>query len=118
MQTSIPQRLTVRHGYVAPPVVEEAGAIQTFHDAMTASAEAYRRIAEQAPAVAPYIVTHAHLVRLLAKMNLRECYHLLKLRSAKQAHFTIREVAIQALNELRRVHPQLIKHIRLRDALD
>ncbi len=73
MQTSIPQRPTVRHGYVVPPVVEEAGAAQAFREAMTASAEAYRRIAEQAPAIAPYIVTHAHLVRLLAKMNLREC---------------------------------------------
>jgi len=118
MQTSIPQMLTVRHGYVVPPVVAEAGAKPDFHTAMAASAEAHRRIAERSPAVAAYVVTHAHLVRLLAKMNLRECYHLLKLRSAKQAHFTIREVAIQALAEVRRVHPLLVQYIRLRDPVE
>jgi thymidylate synthase ThyX len=115
MQTTIPQRLEVSRGYVAPFVVEEAGAMDLFREAMATADLAYRRLAEEFPSVAEYVVTHAHKRRLLAKMNLRECYHLLKLRSAAQAHFTIREIALKCLHELRRVHPLLIKFIHLRD---
>ncbi len=115
MQTTIPQRLEISRGYVTPFVVEEAGAAGLFHEAMAKADRAYLRLAEEFPAVAEYVVTHAHKRRLLAKMNLRECYHLLKLRSAEQAHFTIREIALKCLDELRRVHPLLIKFIQLRD---
>jgi thymidylate synthase ThyX len=115
MQTTIPQRLEVSRGYVSPFVVEEAGAADLFHEAMATADRAYARLAEESPDLAEYVVTHAHKRRLLAKMNLRECYHLLKLRSAEQAHFTIREIALKCLDELRRVHPLLINFIQLRD---
>ncbi|MSQ40150.1 MAG: FAD-dependent thymidylate synthase [Dehalococcoidia bacterium] len=115
MQTYLPQPLTVEHGYLTPALFYEAGLEEPFHEAMEVSARAYRRVASALPTVAQYLVTHAHKRRVLAKMNLRECYHLFKLRTQPTAHFTIIAVAQAALEEARRVHPLLFRHLRLRE---
>ena len=47
---------------------------------------------------------------MITRMNLRECYHLLKLRTSPQAHASIREPMNQALTALREVHPPLFDH--------
>ena len=108
MQTYLPQPLTVERGYVAPPLLAEAGAAGLFEEAMGMAARAHVRMAELSPAGASYVVTHAHNRRLLVKINLRECYHLLKLRTAAQAHFTIRELCKQILERIEEKHPLLI----------
>lgn len=116
MQTYLPQRLTTAHGYILPPLVAEAGAAPEFAEAMERVARLHAALAEEvSAAVAEHMVTHAHNRRLLAQMNLREAYHLFKLRSAENAHFTIREISRQALVEITRVHPLLIKFIKLRE---
>ncbi len=115
MQTYIEQPFTPYRGYIVPTLVRDAKVQPLFDEAMELSAMAFRAIDGAVPAVAPYVLTHAHQRRLIAKFNLREAYHLLKLRGSPQAHYTIREVALQALAEIERVHPTLIKFIRLRD---
>ena len=115
MQTTVPQPLTVVNGYVMPPLVEAAGVGRQFHEAMETVHSAYRSLSEVSPTVAQYVVTHAHLRRVIAKMNLRECYHLFKLRGSPQAHFTIRDVVLQARDRVREVHPLLLKYIRMRE---
>ncbi len=115
MQTYLPQPLTAREGYIVPPLVAEAGAEPDFRRAMATVATVYEELLAVSQPVAAHVVTHAHLRRLLASLNLRECYHLLKLRTAEQAHFTIREVAGQMLEHLQRVHPLLLQRIHLRD---
>ena len=49
------------------------------------------------------------------RISLRECFHLIKLRSAKEAHFTIQDIARQMLAEIEEVHPELISYIKLRE---
>ena len=90
MQTYLAQPATVDLGYIVPDIVLEAGLEQQFRDAMDAAAEGYHRVAGSSHDVASYLVTHAHLRRVLSKLNLRECYHLFKLRTSPQAHFTLR----------------------------
>ncbi|MDE2860008.1 MAG: FAD-dependent thymidylate synthase [Chloroflexota bacterium] len=114
MQTYLPQPATVDLGYIVPEIVVEAGLERRFRDAMDAAAEGYHRIAEVSPDVAAYLVTHAHLRRVLSKLNLRECYHLFKLRTSPQAHFTLRRVMQQALDLARERHPLLFRYLRLR----
>ena len=65
---------------------------------------------EVSPVVAQYIVTHAHNRRLLSKLNLRECYHLFKLRTSPMAHESIREPMLEALRLVSEVHPQFFRH--------
>ena len=114
MQTYLPQPATVDLGYIVPEIVVEAGLEQRFRDAMDTAREAYHRIAGASPDVAAYVVTHAHLRRVLSKLNLRECYHLFKLRTSPQAHFTLRRVMQQALDLARERHPLLFRYLRLR----
>ena len=115
MQTYLAQPATVALGYVVPDVVREAGLEQPFRDAMETARQGHNRIAEASPDVAAYLVTHAHLRRVLSKLNLRECYHLFKLRTGPQAHFTIRRVMRQARDLARERHPLLFKYLRLRE---
>ncbi|MCL0044172.1 FAD-dependent thymidylate synthase, partial [Dehalococcoidia bacterium] len=76
MQTYIAQPMTVDHGYVVPPLVIEAELLEEFQATLHMAEVAYRALQAEFPDVAPYLVTHAHKRRVLAKLNLRECYHL------------------------------------------
>ena len=114
MQTYLAQPATVDLGYIVPDIVLEAGLERQFRDAMDAAAEGYHRVAGSSADVAAYLVTHAHLRRVLSKLNLRECYHLFKLRTSPQAHFTLRRVMQQALDLASERHPLLFRYLRLR----
>ena len=118
MQTYIPQPLTVANGYVTPPLIQRAGLEQQFRTAIAKAEEAYHTVARDVPAVAPYLVTHAHKRRVLSKMNLRECYHLFQLRTQSQAHFSIREPIEQAMRLAVGAQPELFRHMRLRSYPD
>ncbi len=114
MQSYIPQPLTLDVGYVTPELVLDAGLGGQYTAAIDLAAEAFARVGEGFPEVAQYLATHAHRRRVLAKMNLRECYHLFKLRTQPQAHFSIREPMLRALELVSEVHPRLFRYIRLR----
>ena len=114
MQTYIPQPLTVANGYLTPPLLESAGLKGEFVEAMELAGKAFREVSEVSPVAAQYLVTHAHKRRVLAKMNLRECYHLFKLRTQPQAHFSIREPIEEAMRLAVDAHPNLFEHLRLR----
>ena len=115
MQTYLPQPLTVANGYLIPPLLEEAGLGGRFVEAMERVNDAFRSIHRVSPVVAQYVVTHAHKRRLLAKMNLRECYHLFKLRTQPQAHFSIRGSMEEAMKLAVQIHPALFRFLRLRE---
>ncbi len=116
MQTYLPQMLTATHGFRIPSVIAEAGLEGPFAEAVGAAEAAYHKMRQEvSPTVAQYVVTHAHNRRLLSKMNLRECYHLFKLRTSASAHESIREPMLEALRLVREVHPRLFTHLRLRD---
>jgi thymidylate synthase ThyX len=114
MQTYIAQPLTVSNGYVMPPLFERAGLGAMFEEAMQKVETSFNKLAQEHPRVAGYLVTHAHKRRVLSKMNLRECYHLFKLRTQPTAHFTLREVVGKAMELARKEHPLLFKYLRLR----
>ena len=114
MQTYIPQPLTVANGYLTPPLLEGAGLKGEFVEAMEMAGKGFREVSEVSPVAAQYLVTHAHKRRVLVKMNLRECYHLFKLRTQPQAHFSIREPIEEAMRLAVDAHPHLFEHLRLR----
>jgi len=115
MMSYVPQPLTVAHRYRVPYLVAEAGLSGRFEKAIGQAEEAYREVFRHSPPAAQYLVTHAHYRRVLAKMNLRECYHLFKLRTSELAHFSIRRPVLQAMKLAVEVHPELFRHLRLRD---
>ena len=116
MQTYIPQPLTVRHGVRVPSVIAESGLEGLFAEATEEAERTFHRMREVvSPEVAQYVVTHAHNCRVLSRLNLRECYHLFKLRTSPMAHESIREPMNAALDLAKEKHPQLFRHLQLRD---
>ena len=115
MQSYFPQLLTVVHGYRVPSVIEEAGLAGDFNAAIGTAEEVFWKLHAVSPVVAQYLVTHAHNRRVLSKLNLRECFHLFKLRTSTMAHFSIQEPALEALRLAVEVHPHFFRRLQLRD---
>lgn len=118
MMSYVPQPLTVIHSYRTPELVVQAGLEGQFQEAMGVSEDAFRGLGKEQPLAAQYLVTHAHYQRVLAKLNVRECFHLFKLRTSRLAHFAIREPVIQAMKLVVETHPGLFRHLSLRDYPD
>jgi len=115
MQTYLPQPLTVSHGFRTPSVIADAGQEGLFGDAMAKAEGVFLKIRDEvSPAAAQYAVTHAHNRRVIAKLNLRECYHLFKLRTSPMAHESIRLPMLKALDLAAEAHPSLFRYLQLR----
>ncbi len=118
MQSYVPQPLTVAHGTLVPALITRAGLQDRFDRAVQEAEEGFWRVRESHPSVAPYLVTHAHKRRILTKVNARECFHLFKLRTQGQAHFSIRQAMDKALKLAVETHPWLFRHLPLRKRPD
>ena len=115
MMTQTPQRLTAELGYAVPKLVTQAGFEAPYRDAMERAAAAYRTLAVWNPEVAAYIVPNGFGRRVLLTLNLREAFHFCELRSAANAHFSIRRLALQLAETLRETYPLLAPYLRLPD---
>jgi hypothetical protein len=89
------QRLTPRHGYVRPAVLDDAGVAGHFDEAMHRSAELHDALVGDFPEQAGYAVALAYRLRFVLHMNAREAMHLIELRSGVQGHPSYRFVAQQ-----------------------
>jgi hypothetical protein len=115
MMTQTPQRLTTRLGYATPLLITEAGFGSQYEEAMESAARMYEKLYEFNPAVAQYVVPNGYNRRVLAEFNLREAFAFCQLRSAANAHFSIRRVAQKIYEEIARVHPLLTKYMKLHE---
>jgi thymidylate synthase ThyX len=118
LMTQTPQRLTAELGYAVPRLFAEAGIESEYHAAMQSAAETYRSLAAWNPDVAAYVVPNGFKRRVLMTFNLRQAYHLIELRSAANAHFAMRRVALRMADEIRRASPLLASWLRLPDGID
>ncbi len=118
MQSYFPQNLNVNLGCKVPGLLIEAGLENEFRSAMQMSEKGFNDVVQVSPPAAQYLVTHGHYRRVLTKMNLRECYHLFKLRSSRDAHESIREPTLEAMRLAVEAQPQLFRWLRLREYPD
>jgi thymidylate synthase ThyX len=107
MMTQTPQRLTARLGYAVPRRIDAAGAGAVYRAAMDSAGEMYERLAAVDPHLAAYVVPNGYNRRVLLQMNLRSAFHFCRLRSASNAHFSVRRVAQRMAEEIKRVAPAL-----------
>ena len=100
MQTVMTQQPSPALGYTVPPLIQDAGLEEEFRNTMTMAEETHSLIDAKFPQAAPYVLTHAHHRRMITRVNLRECYHMLKLRTPPQAHAAIGGPLNDALSDL------------------
>ena len=115
MMTQTPQRLSTRLGYTIPLLVTKSGFGSRYEAAMQSAMRTYEKLAAFNPDVAQYIVPNGFNRRVLAQFNLREAFAFCQLRTAANAHYSIRRVAQKMYEEISRVHPLLTKYMKLRD---
>jgi hypothetical protein len=111
MLTQTPQRLTARLGYAVPRRIDAAGAGDAYRSVMDAAAAIYERLAAIDPHLAAYVVPNGFNRRVLLDMNLRSAFHFCRLRSAPNAHFSVRRAAQRIAEEVQRVAPGLAAYI-------
>lgn len=107
MMTQTPQALTTRLGYALPRQMVDAGMEAPFRQAMQAAQQCYEEIAVELPQAASYIVPNAFNRRVLLACNWRSLEHLIALRSAPNAHFSLRRVAQRMATEVCAATPLL-----------
>jgi thymidylate synthase ThyX len=81
--------------------------------AMDHSREIYQILAGYNPEVAAYVVPNGFNRRVLVSLNLRSAIHLLSLRSASNAHFSMRRIARRMSEQIKKVYPLLGEFLRL-----
>ncbi len=105
MMTQTPQLLTTNLGYAVPKSIVTAGFEHQYHRAMAKANETYQMIAKENPEIAAYIVPNAYNRRVLIQSNLRSLDHLIALRAASNAHFSVRRIAHRMAEEIYTVSP-------------
>jgi thymidylate synthase ThyX len=115
MMTQTVQEFGISHGYAIPLAITEAGIEDKYRQSMDDIAGLYTEIAEWNPQVAAYVLPNAFNRRVLCQSNLRSLFHFIKLRSAGNAHFSIRRVAYGMLELIRPHYPLFAEKILVKD---
>lgn len=82
-------------GVTMPPSVQAVGSQRDFLEMIGRTDEVYDLMKEKMPVGAEYILTNAHRKRVLFKVNMRELYHISRLREDQTAQWDIRQVVGQ-----------------------
>ena len=113
MCTQINQPLTIEHGYETPFELKDAGLTEPFNEAISRFREAYDVIRREVGLEADYMIPLAFKKRTLYKMDLREFYHIVELRSKPGGHMSYRNIVLDMYNLVKKQHPMLVKHLRV-----
>ncbi len=100
MMTITPQPLTARLGYTTPRAITAAGLDSEYNRCMERVIATYKALCNLDRSIAAYVVPNAFKRRFLVTANLRSLLHFIKLRSAANAHFSVRRLAQQMCNQI------------------
>jgi flavin-dependent thymidylate synthase len=105
-------------GVTIPHSVSKAGLGDYFYKIIRNTEKAYYKIHKSYPEVAPYILTQAHRRRVLLTLNLRELYHIARLRMDQTAQWDIRELTQKMVAEAQKVMPLAMLFCTAKDQYD
>ncbi len=110
------QMFTTAHGYVVNDDIDRVPEIRADYVwCMEQAALLHQRLANEMPFEAQYVVPFGYRVRYNLRMNLREAYHLIELRSVPQGHPDYRNTAQEMFRAIQAVHPALVEPMRFVD---
>jgi flavin-dependent thymidylate synthase len=92
-------------GITIPESIREIGCEMVFVELMKKTEQTYDEIERRYPGLGAYILTNAHRKRVLVNVNLRELYHIARLREDLTAQWDIRDKARRMAELARRVMP-------------
>ncbi|TLX65917.1 MAG: thymidylate synthase [Thaumarchaeota archaeon] len=107
------QRLTTDLGFDVPPELDQINLSKDYRDLMENVSFVFKKVEEEMPIEAQYLVPRAFHMRWYVKMNLREVYHLTELRSSPQGHPDYRKLAQNMKTIIQKVHPSLVENMQV-----
>jgi len=106
------QLLSTKHGYDIPNEIIDSGIDKDFKDCMYLSDNGYQNIAKTMPVEAQYAVNFAYRYPYFIKINLRELYHMIELRTSAQGNPDYRYICHQIYKKINDIHPILTKGMK------
>jgi len=106
------QLLSTKHGFDIPNEIIDSGIDKDFRDCMYLSDNVYQNIAKTMPIEAQYAVNFAYRYPYFIKINLRELYHMIELRTSAQGHPDYRYICQQIYKKINDIHPILTKGMK------
>lgn len=92
-------------GYTVPPAVNETRQTGIFCSIMDDSEKAFKKLKKTSPGAAEYVLANAFRRRIIVSANLREIYHISRLRMDSHAQWDIRNIAGAMVAEVRKKAP-------------
>ncbi len=92
-------------GCTIPAIIKEIGEEKLFMEIIKKTEKVYEKIEKRLPGIGSYVLTNAHQKRVLLNVNLRELYHISRLREDIYAQWDIREKCKQLSNLAKGVMP-------------
>jgi flavin-dependent thymidylate synthase len=105
MATLTRQRYAPELGVTIPPSVEDIGAAGEFLSVIEQTNDAYARLKREVGEAADYVLTNAHRRRALLRVNIRELYHISRLRQDATAQWDIKRIVGIMTDEAGEVMP-------------
>ena len=105
MTTLTWQRYDPELGVTMPPSVREVGAEKEFLSVIGRTNEVHAVLEKDIGPAADYVLTNAHRRRALLKVNVRELYHISRLREDATAQWEIRHAAAEMSRLAKKVMP-------------
>ncbi len=92
-------------GNTIPVSVSELGFEKRFIDLINMTNETYGNIKKKYNITADYILTNSHRRNVIMKMNMREIFHFVRLRSDNHAQWDIKNLSNLLLKEIKKIMP-------------
>lgn len=92
-------------GNTIPISLSDIGMKDRFMEIIYNTNNVYYKLYQKYGEVADYILTNSHRKNVLMKMNLREIFHFIRLRSDKHAQWDIKNLSDKLLSEIKRIMP-------------
>lgn len=105
MMTLTTQSFTSDLGFALPRAIQEAGFASEFEKLMDRCRQLFPQLENVSPGIGAYILPNAFNRRFLITCNLRSAIHFINLRSAANAHFSVRRLARRMAEEVKKVMP-------------
>lgn len=105
MLTLLRQDYSAELGFTIPEAIDEIGLKKEYERLIEKSFELFRKVKTKLEYVAPYILPLATNMAVLVKLNLRELYHISRIREDKAAQWEIRRTANEMCRLARKEFP-------------
>jgi len=111
MMTLTTQAFTPDIGFTVPLAIQQAGCRDEYESLMHECATLYPKLESVAHGIGSYILPNAFKRRFLISTNLRSAIHFINLRSAANAHYSVRRLATRMADQIRQVLPEFAPYL-------